>query len=274
MTIRNMTLSDLKRALEWAAREGWNPGLDDAEAFFAADPEGYFVNEIDGQIAAVISVVNHSDSFAFLGLYICDPAFRGQGHGMTVWNAAVAHAGDRCIGLDGVADQQDNYRKSGFVLAGETVRYQGQLADQPKDGTLSPVDLPSLVALDAKLCGVARTDFASAWYQDTPTRKTFAYSNAGTITAYATARKCAEGLKIGPLWAEDLKGVSSLLAEIGQHFEPRQVQIDVQTGSEPLAAYLQDIGFEAVFGTARMYTGPQPSADPGRIYAPATLELG
>lgn len=26
--------------LEWAGREGWNPGRHDAEAFYAADPQG------------------------------------------------------------------------------------------------------------------------------------------------------------------------------------------------------------------------------------------
>ena len=40
MTVRLMTLADLAMVLDWAAAEGWNPGLDDAAAFLAADPEG------------------------------------------------------------------------------------------------------------------------------------------------------------------------------------------------------------------------------------------
>jgi hypothetical protein len=34
-----------------------------------------------------------------------------------MWNAAIAHAGPRVIGLDGVVAQQQNYARSGFKLA-------------------------------------------------------------------------------------------------------------------------------------------------------------
>lgn len=43
LQIRRMTLDDLKLALAWAGQEGWNPGLHDAEPFFAADPHGFFI---------------------------------------------------------------------------------------------------------------------------------------------------------------------------------------------------------------------------------------
>ena len=37
LAIRPMRRADLDIAIDWAAAEGWNPGLDDAEAFLAAD---------------------------------------------------------------------------------------------------------------------------------------------------------------------------------------------------------------------------------------------
>ena len=40
-----MERADVDLAVEWAAREGWNPGLADAEAFHAADPEGLHISE-------------------------------------------------------------------------------------------------------------------------------------------------------------------------------------------------------------------------------------
>jgi hypothetical protein len=39
-SVEQMTRDDVGLALEWAANEGWNPGLHDAEAFLAADPRG------------------------------------------------------------------------------------------------------------------------------------------------------------------------------------------------------------------------------------------
>ena len=76
---------------DWARIEGWNPGLDDAPPFWAADPLGYFLAEVDGQPAAAISVVNHDDSFAFLGLYLCRPAFRGRGIAKRLMIDAMSH---------------------------------------------------------------------------------------------------------------------------------------------------------------------------------------
>jgi hypothetical protein len=38
MRIAPMGVAELGTALDWAAAEGWNPGLDDASAFLAADP--------------------------------------------------------------------------------------------------------------------------------------------------------------------------------------------------------------------------------------------
>ena len=40
--IRNLTRSELDMAVQWAADEGWNPGLQDAGAFWAQDPQGFF----------------------------------------------------------------------------------------------------------------------------------------------------------------------------------------------------------------------------------------
>ena len=65
--------------LQWAEDEGWNPGLDDAVAFHAADPLGFFALEVGGEMVAAISVVKQDASHAFLGLYICKPEYRGKG---------------------------------------------------------------------------------------------------------------------------------------------------------------------------------------------------
>ena len=56
---------------------------------------GFLVRRVAGRPVSAISVVNHSESFAFLGLYLCHPDFRGRGHGLAIWNAGLAHAGAR-----------------------------------------------------------------------------------------------------------------------------------------------------------------------------------
>src|ERR1700738_4182414 len=136
LRIRPMRPDEISVAVNWAAAEGWNPGLLGDACFAAADPEGFFIGELEGAPAATVSCVNYGASFAFLGFYIVREDLRGRGYGLRIWNAAIAHAGPRVIGLDGVVAQQQNYRKSGFELAYANVRYGGTVAapDAPQAG--------------------------------------------------------------------------------------------------------------------------------------------
>ncbi|MEM6717478.1 MAG: GNAT family N-acetyltransferase, partial [Cyanobacteria bacterium P01_C01_bin.147] len=102
LAVQNMSLADLQATLRWAEDEGWNPGIADAEAFLAADPQGFFLTRRKGDPVAAISVVNHNAKNAFLGLYICHPEWRGLGFGLSTWEHALKHAGERTVGLDGV----------------------------------------------------------------------------------------------------------------------------------------------------------------------------
>lgn len=96
----------------------------------------------EGEPAAVISVVRYGPAFAFLGLYICRPDLRGMGYGYRVWTARLAHAGQRTIGLDGVPDQQQNYARSGFVLAWNNARYEGVGGGAPVEGLVDLDTVP------------------------------------------------------------------------------------------------------------------------------------
>lgn len=167
LRIRPMRPDEISIAVNWAAAEGWNPGLVDDACFAAADPEGFFIGELDGAPAATVSCVNYGASFAFLGFYIAREDLRGRGYGLRIWNAAIAHARPRVIGLDGVVAQQQNYRKSGFELAYANVRYGGTVAapNAPQAGVIALTDVPlaAVEAYDATVFPAPRTAFLRAW---------------------------------------------------------------------------------------------------------------
>lgn len=112
--------------IAWAASEGWNPGLQDANCFYLADPDGFWIGLINKEPISVLSAVKYGNNFAFLGFYIVKPEYRGQGYGFQLWNTALKSLKNRNIGLDGVVAQQENYQKSGFKLAHRNIRYQGK----------------------------------------------------------------------------------------------------------------------------------------------------
>lgn len=275
MKLRQMTGAELVHVLQWAATEGWNPGLDDARAFQSTDSEGFFVAEVDDTVAAAISVVNHSDDFAFLGLYICHPDYRGRGIGYALWQHALDHAGGRTVGLDGVPVQQDNYRRSGFEPAAQNRRYAGTLpaTDLPRLRPVLPAEIPHLIDLEAGANGYRKHAFLSAWLRDTDTRKTLVPEGGGTQSGFVTVRRCIEGYKIGPLVAPSVEAARHLLLGVGQVSRGASVMIDVPDDQQALAAICEGLGMTPCFSTARMYRGPAPQPA-GGVRALATLEVG
>lgn len=59
LSIRTMTREELDIAVDWAAVEGWNPRLADANCFYAADPHGFLIEHVGVEPVATISVVKY-----------------------------------------------------------------------------------------------------------------------------------------------------------------------------------------------------------------------
>jgi len=108
--IRVMNRNEIDLAIDWAAKEGWNPGLYDADCFYTADQTGFLIGLLENEPIAIISVVKYGTTFAFLGFYIVKPMYRGKGYGIQIWNAGMNSLIGRTVGLDGVVAQQDNYK--------------------------------------------------------------------------------------------------------------------------------------------------------------------
>ncbi len=273
MRYRTASLDQVGLMLDWAAEEGWNPGLGDAAAFHAADPQGFFVAEVEGQTVAAISVVNHSDSFAFLGLYLCRPVYRGRGIGYGLWQHALAHAGNRTIGLDGVPEQEANYARSGFALAGRTRRYRGPLPEVDAAPLAGAADGPAIALLDRQANGIDRPAFLAAWTAETGTRRTVVLRADAKVAGFATARLCREGCKVGPVIASRARDALDLAAGAAAALGQREAILDVPDDRTEFVSQLIKAGFTEDFATARMYRGPAPATGPA-LMSIASMELG
>lgn len=267
-TIRLLDLAEIQVLLDWAAIEGWNPGLNDAVAFQATDPTGFFGAFVDGVMVAGIAAVAYDDSFGFIGLYICHPAWRGQGHGKAVWDAGMAYLGNRTIGLDGVPEQQGNYASMGFVHANDTVRMSGRLPGAPAGDADEPaVDIDDFRFFDRQCFPAQRSAFLEHWIG--PPNKSSAHRTAGKTDGYAVLRPCVDGCKLGPLFAEAPSIAIALLeAQSGL------IHIDVPAAQTGFLTVLSSRGFTTGFRTARMYRGIPPAIQMSRVFGISSLELG
>lgn len=277
LQIRNLHPEEITVAVDWAAAEGWNPGLADAACFAIPDAQGFFVGEIDGEPVATVSCINYDDRFAFLGFYIVREPFRGAGHGLRIWNAAIAHAGTRVIGLDGVVAQQENYRKSGFELAYANIRYGGHVAAPPKPSpevvALDNIPFAIVEADDATVFPARRSAFLRAWI-NTPGHVGRALLRDGRLAAWGVIRPCRTGCKIGPLVADDRAAADAVMQALLGSAGGGEVFLDVPAINPDAVALAKELGLKPVFETARMYTGPIPPLRIDRIFGVTSFELG
>ena len=73
-------------------KEGWGPGLQDAEYFMACDPTAGFVGELNGKLICCSTMAKYGKSFAFAGSYIVGKKYTGKGYGKEMYNVAMASA--------------------------------------------------------------------------------------------------------------------------------------------------------------------------------------
>ena len=276
-TIRTMRPDEIAIAVDWAAAEGWNPGLADAACFASADPEGFLIGELDGKPAATVSCVNYGARFAFLGFYIVREDLRGRGYGLRIWNAAIAHAGTRVIGLDGVTAQQENYRKSGFALAYANVRYGGTVAAPaaPRADVIALSDVPmaAVEADDATVFPAPRSAFLRAWI-GAPGHVGCAIVRDSRLAGWGVIRPCRNGFKIGPLVADDRATAEAVLSALLARVGGGEIFLDVPGINVEAIALARDFGLAPVFETARMYTGAIAPVRLERVFGVTSFELG
>ncbi|MGW7047743.1 GNAT family N-acetyltransferase [Streptomyces avermitilis] len=274
LVVTQASLDDWPVVVGWAADEGWNPGLSDAPSFFAQDPEGFFVGRIAGEPVSAISVVNYGADYAFLGFYLVRPDLRGRGYGLTTWKTALAHAGDRTVGLDGVPAQQDNYRQSGFELAHRTARYTGTVpAGDPAPGVrpAEAADLAAVAAYDSACSPADRPRFLENWLTG-PGHRTFVRLVDGRLTGYGVVRPALDSLRVGPLFADSAEDARALFTALTA--DAGEIAVDIPETNTAAVALAREAGLTPSFETARMYTGPVRPFAADRVYGITSLELG
>ena len=277
--IRNMTRAELDVVIGWAADEGWNPGLHDADAYYAADPEGFFIATIDGVLVGSVSAVKYSPEFAFLGFFIVKPEHRGGSLGPRLAEHGFRHAGSAVSGLDGVLDQAGHYGAIwGFQPAYHNMRYQGVAARTGRQhGGIVPYTPAGLEAVERydRVCFPApRHAFLERWLQQ-PDAHVLLYRDGGEIKGYGMIRPARGGWRIGPLFADGAQQAVALFAALVARVpDGVDVYIDIPLANASARELVAAHRMQPMFETARMYRNGVPDIALDRIFGVTSLELG
>ena len=286
LTIRPMTRQEVDHLVSWAAEEGWNPGLHDAEVFWQTDAEAFLAAEVDGELIGGGAITSYAGEFGFMGFFIVRPEFRGQGLGNELWHARLKRLRARLnpgasIGMDGVFDMQSYYAKGGFVFSHRNIRYRAVISDDAalaEDGegevvAISDVPFERLAEYDRTCFPAPREVFLRAWIAQ-PDTLALGCLRGEKLSGYGVIRRCGEGCKIGPLFADDKQAAQKLYAHLAQFAAGTPVYLDVPENNSGALELARQYEMVEVFGCARMYLGPVPDIAHDRVFGVTTFELG
>lgn len=296
--------------VSWAGREGWNPGLGDADLVWQADPQGFLgmciaengisensnsENGVAEKCIAGGAIVRHNPMFGFMGLFIVEPEYRGQGLGRKLWFARRDRLLDRLapgasIGLDAVDAMVGFYAAGGFKPFTRHRRFQfvpdpSQWNDL-KRGSHQSVgyaprpyrveDFPAIHAMDLECFPGERANILEPWITQ-KTGLTLVVPNPNSpneILGFGTIRKCLVGWKIGPLQAHTPEIAKALIEQLILDVSAPSVMIDIPDNNPESLRLCQSFGMQEVFGCVRMYFGPPPTLKNEHLFAVLSLEIG
>ncbi|MDG2131317.1 MAG: GNAT family N-acetyltransferase [Fuerstiella sp.] len=275
--IRRMRPDEVSIAVEWARQEGWNPGLHDGICFYQCDPHGFFVGELDGVVVAVGSAVVYDDEFAFCGLYIVSPEHRGKGYGLALTKARLEYCGDRNVGIDGVLENVDIYARIGYEKYYQNARYQFTAGEAPGRHrhvcSIDEVDADILNQYDRQCFPAARKAFLDVWIHQNDALS-LAWVEDGKLKGYMVRRRCHDGHKIGPLFADDPSIGEHLLVAGQEGVSGQALFIDIPEINDAALDLARQYDMKLIFATARMYQKGLPDLEYDRVFGITTFELG
>lgn len=279
--IRPMTREEINTALDWAHDEGWNPGIFDADAFHAADEQGFLIGMLGEEKVAMISAIRYGDHFGYIGFFAVKPEHRGKAYGRQLWQAAMDHLAGRQMGLDSVVDAQDFYGREGFQLAHRNLGFcctgggpMPPMALCEKIVSMPSLALEDIVAYDRAFFPAERRAFYRKWIS-IPYSTVVGMKENGKLVGFGVMRPCREGMKIAPLFADTPEIAETLFMVMrAQTREEENIFIDMPEANPAAMALAKRHDMKIVFETLRMYTQSIPDLALSRTYGVGSPELG
>ncbi|MFN8037683.1 MAG: GNAT family N-acetyltransferase [Acidimicrobiales bacterium] len=280
--ITQLREDELPTLFQWAAAEGWNPGIGDLEAAWAFDPDAFLALRHGDELAGTGAIFSYDGAFGFMGLFIVRRDLRGDGLGTALWYERRDRlqrrlAAGASIGMDGVFDMVPFYERGGFALAFRGLRFEG-VAPEGLDAPvglvpLADVGFDAVEAYDRRHVPVPRPTLLRIWL-DRPEVHGVAVVDDGEVVAYAAARPGVDAVRIGPVFADSPELADRVVAGILAGLPGQTVHLDVPEVNPAGLDLVARLGWRECFGCARMYLGPTPALPVERIYGITSFEFG
>ncbi|AAP99921.1 MULTISPECIES: GNAT family N-acetyltransferase [Prochlorococcus] len=289
--IRKLLVDDIDTVTNWARNEGFAPGLGDVDIYRNTDNQGLWIGSINDKPIGCIAGIKYNQLYGFLGLFIIDKIYRGNGYGVQLWRHVLNKLDTiDCIGIEAALDRINDYEKWGFKSSSITTRWQISCFNQSLnitnydfyskkyillEGSEIPQDM--IQEYDKNKEYTPRPHFLSDWLSHQSGTVLALVNKKGLCVGFSRIRPCllrnGSGYRIGPLIADTPDLASYLLSNLTSHYSG-VILIDSPGRNTESNKLFRSLNFEPISHTVRMYRGNQPSISMREIYGLACLELG
>lgn len=280
-TLGPMRADEVPVLEEWAAAEGWNPGLADLAIAHAVDPDAFIALHQGDELAGGGTIFSYAGAFGFMGLFIVRADLRQQGLGAPLWHHRLDLLRRRLapgagIGMDGVFAMVPFYEKGGFVLAHRDLRFEGVAHGQADAAVLSYPDLSfaEIEAFDRRFFPAPRSTFLVRWLEQPGAHVVGLRADDDALAGYGVARPCRSGFKLGPVFATTPGVAERIIATLMARIEGEPVALDVPEPNAAGLALATRLDLHESFGCARMYHGTAPVLPLAGIFGVTSFEFG
>jgi GNAT superfamily N-acetyltransferase len=265
MQLRTMTETDIAAGMRLKELAGWNQMEVDWKRFLGASRDGCFVMEADGAVRGTAATIVYSGRFAWVGMVLVDPEYRGRGIGTKVLERCIEHLDAMqvpCIKLDATPLGKPIYEKLGFATEYELERWvlKKTPGQERSAGQLGPAEemppplLEFLMKADREVFGADRSELLRSMHKE-EVRFTDGVWNAGGMEGYALGRHGSFADHLGPWVAKDATTAERLLDRFLEQSVRQSVVIDCAQANPFAKGLLQARGFEFARPLTRMVRG-------------------
>ena len=238
-TIREATSAkELGFVTKMACAENWGMASGDIECYFAADPNGHFIGELNGKQICSTSIVRYPrNRICHLGLGLTDPNYRGRGYMYKLLCTVLKQLPrDYCLQIDTTFQLMKQVNRFVHIKHIQFVSYctiakveqvLESLALKSSfdtfDGTLIPVqdiDCGALCDYEHKTLNLYRKEFLRMWTSLSGRYGCTAVDHSRKVRGFAVCRKInkpSDVYKVAPLYADNPAIAKSLLKRITEH---------------------------------------------------------
>jgi len=274
LTLRQMTLDELKVFILRQNEENWNLSLNEAEAIYSVDPKGFFVAEMDGKLVGSLVIMKYGEGYKYGTLYTIQKELRGKGLGPKLFEYGVKQADFERDDESSVGESEHHiwpiYKKRGWEIFCNLEEYKLPTKSYPPvEGVVDLKTLPieKLFEYDKKIFGYSRESYLRLLLNHREHFGVAKLDKDGKIIGYGILKKITDTFyKLAPWLADDKETAVDIFHSAQNCIPGFYMNFAMLDVNKDVGSIVKKDEWELIFYAYRIYKSKLPNIDWSKCY--------